>query len=231
MNHHSPLCGARNGIQGFLYVRQTYNRLSSIPSPRKFVFIITSYFLDFFKEPLLAFIKDYAYLTYYMSSLFTRCWLLLLSKFVLFFFSFSGVVYMCVCAHMWYACICTHVYDVHECVLTCVWHAYISNMWMHTCMHMYMDTWSWLWEFLISLHLIHWGKVSELNSELTDVASLTSWFAPGIPCLRILSAGTGSKPSCPPGTYIGSGSRKSSCPCLCDKHISHWTIPSPNICF
>lgn len=131
MNHHSPLCGARNGIQGFLYARQTYNRLSSIPTPRKFVFIITLYFLDFFKEPLLAFIKDCAYLTYYMSSLFTRCWLLLLSKFVLFFFFFRCGVHVCVytyvicmylhtrvwctwmCSHMCVACIYFKYVDAH----------------------------------------------------------------------------------------------------------------------
>lgn len=129
---------------------------------------------------------------------------------------------MHVCAHacMMFMSVFSHVCGMH------VFQMYGCTM--CSCVHGHLKL---TLRVLISLHLIHWGRVSQLSPELDDVASLTSRLAPGTPCLCPLSAGTGGRSSCPPGIYIGSGEMQLSGQCLCDKHSNRWTIPSPNLCF
>lgn len=123
--------------------------------------------------------------------------------------------------HVWCAWACSHMY------VTCM---YLKCMDARTCacVHEHLKL---TLRVLTSLYLIHWGRVSQVSPELNDAASLTSQLAPGTPYLCPLSAGTGGRSSCPPGIDIGSGEMQLSCRYLCDKHINHWTIPSPNLCF
>lgn len=134
-------------------------------------------------------------------------------------------VYMSVYAPMWYACMCTCMYDVHECIFTCMWHACISNVWMH---YVFMCTWTPEVDF----ESLDFSPSYSLRESLSvEPRARRCGLAPGTPCLCPLSAGTGGRSSCPPGIYIGSGEMQLSGRCLCDKHSNRWTIPSPNLCF
>lgn len=55
-----------------------------------------------------------------------------------------------------------------------------TYMWIYTCVHVVGQGSRWA-SSLITVHGIYWGIVSHVNPELTDLASLASQFAPGIP--------------------------------------------------
>lgn len=57
-----------------------------------------------------------------------------------------------------------------------------TYMWIYTCVHVVGQGSRWA-SSLITVHGIYWGIVSHVNPELTDLASLASQFAPGIPFL------------------------------------------------
>jgi len=86
---------------------------------------------------------------------------LYLSRFLLFYFC---LVFLCVCLSV-SVCVCV-------CVCVCV-HGMCTYVWRHTHvsmlgLHMNVEAWN------RSLPPSHWGRLSQSNPELTDMASLAS---------------------------------------------------------
>lgn len=107
---------------------------------------------------------------------------------------------------MWCVCIYTsvHIYAGLCCV----------GEYAYVCIHMEAHGWHKM-STPIALHFIHWGKVSQLDWELTDTTSLASQLGPWSLCLL---------PSLS-GFHVGSG-----VPTLVfifvDKCFHHWAISS-----
>lgn len=102
-----------------------------------------------------------------------------------------------------------------------------EHVWVHMLAQMY-DGQSLTSVFsLITLHDRYKGKISHLNSELADSASLAGWIAMESPCLHLLSTKIIDKLSCLPHIYLGaknlnSGPHTYTCPHTCENaSITH----------
>lgn len=80
---------------------------------------------------------------------------------------------MCLCA--WWACVCVH---------TCCGAVLLERGWLHVhmCVCVHGEVQGWHQEScLTALHIIWWGKISQLSPEFAILASLPFWRALGNP--------------------------------------------------
>lgn len=129
--------------------------------------------------------------------------------------------YLHVCMSVWYACMCVHVWVYVVCM--CILHVCecLVYMYVFEC----VSTFACIWTYMnvgvgahvgvrvrvrcrepssIAFQLIHWGRASQSNPELTIMASLASQHALGYPLsLSSKTRITGRQPF-PPSIYVSS---------------------------
>lgn len=99
--------------------------------------------------------------------------------------------------HFMFICL-RYVCGVFICVFSC--------MCRYMCMLLHVEAWDWcLASSSAVLRPIHWAMVSQLNPDLTNMASLASYLALWVSQISFPSSGITARPPYCPGTSMDSG--------------------------